>query len=634
MLSDPRALRPLAAVSPCGCSRAASCECGAPEGAARPAPSGAPGGRPLVALASRPVGAKLPGTPGQRAWPVVSFDRTAFGNLPTARGPRVRLPEPLSRPGDAESRATLANEGPGRRSPPDGSDIQGKPREPGGPIDGQVPGPQLAADGGVAGGEGTTAAGSCTPNLYAEYEDPRGDIVIVGDTLLTFANAFQLDAAVLLFMMSNDIPNGTLSVVSPDGRLVHSRGYTNRPAYVRAKEDAFIAGPNSRFRVASVSKSLTALATVLLEQAGVLPDGLQTKVDGYVDLTSVPPLRLTSTPPFFVTYSPAAHLDELKIIHLLTHTGGWFEGTPELETDPATLTGYVAKTCPTVLWTDAGSIANTMASASGPFPTCQYAEITEAFGSTLPVTANQILRWGNTLALSKAPGERYHYSNYGYWLLGRVIEGVTCRGYESFVRDELLLPLGMYDTVMGQTDRARRALREVPYFAELWPWESGSSSLLATQSSPWEVGPIDYEPYAAFDIGNYDAHGGWLSSSFDLALLLAEVFNGRSGVISAASRVLLLYPWECRDWAGNTVGLGFEQSGSSVRKGGQFTGTIARIENRTGNSAGAYSFAYAFNRNWGNLPYVTNNESNMLTTIRNQLAAVTNWGGVDDLFVP
>lgn len=600
-----------AALPPCECSVA-------PHAPAR-LPGAGPSGVPVAHKSIR-CGPENPHPP-RRTWPVATFDSSFF---PTADG-TFSAPFPESWPG-------LSQEGPASRPPTSPQDALDPARQG---MAGQHPAGQPTADtkGGSQGADGATA-GSCAANLYSEYQDPGGAIVLVGDSLLSFADAFALDAAVLLFMGANQIPNGTLSVVSPDGRLVHVRGYTNRVAYTNALEEPFIAGPNSRFRVASVSKTLTAIATVQLEQAGILPDGLQTKVGAYVDLKVVPPIRTTSDPPYVVSYTPAARVDEIRVIHLLTHTGGWFEGSPQQDTSSASGGVYVQNTCPAVLWADQATIANTMASASGPFPTAQYAEITTAFGSTLPVTFNQILRWANTLPLSKPPGERYHYSNYGYWLLGRFIEGVTCRSYSSFVRDELLLPLGMFDTVMGETPRAARALREVPYFAELWPWQSGSTSLSAVQSSPYEAGPVDYEPYAAFDIKNYDAHGGWLSSGYDLALLLAEVFNDRTGLLSVASRILLLYPWVCRDYAGRTAGLGFEHSGSSIRKGGQFTGSIARIENRAGNSAGACSFAYAFNRNWSGLPSVPENETNMLTTIQNQLDQVTDWGGADDLFAP
>ncbi len=47
------------------------------------------------------------------------------------------------------------------------------------------------------------------------------------------------------------------------------------------------------------------------------------------------------------------------------------------------------------------------------------------------------------------PGERINYSNLGYTALGRVIEKVTGKTYESVLREGILEPLGMKDTGCG-----------------------------------------------------------------------------------------------------------------------------------------------------------------------------------------
>ena len=41
------------------------------------------------------------------------------------------------------------------------------------------------------------------------------------------------------------------------------------------------------------------------------------------------------------------------------------------------------------------------------------------------------------------PGERFSYSGEGYYMLQRVVEKVTDRGFEEFIRERLLKPLGM-----------------------------------------------------------------------------------------------------------------------------------------------------------------------------------------------
>jgi len=48
--------------------------------------------------------------------------------------------------------------------------------------------------------------------------------------------------------------------------------------------------------------------------------------------------------------------------------------------------------------------------------------------------------------LLSAPGDEYTYSNLGYSLLGAIVEIVTGRDYEGWLRDRLLVPAGMYET--------------------------------------------------------------------------------------------------------------------------------------------------------------------------------------------
>jgi CubicO group peptidase (beta-lactamase class C family) len=63
-----------------------------------------------------------------------------------------------------------------------------------------------------------------------------------------------------------------------------------------------------------------------------------------------------------------------------------------------------------------------------------------------PVGADALLQMALASPLESEPGAEYDYSNVGYSLLGMVIERVSGRGYEEFLRQELLLPLGMRST--------------------------------------------------------------------------------------------------------------------------------------------------------------------------------------------
>jgi CubicO group peptidase (beta-lactamase class C family) len=61
------------------------------------------------------------------------------------------------------------------------------------------------------------------------------------------------------------------------------------------------------------------------------------------------------------------------------------------------------------------------------------------------------------------PGERTAYSNFGYCVLGRVIEKVYRKTYFDCVRADLCQPLGIRDVRLGYSDSKKRDPREVCY---------------------------------------------------------------------------------------------------------------------------------------------------------------------------
>jgi CubicO group peptidase (beta-lactamase class C family) len=64
------------------------------------------------------------------------------------------------------------------------------------------------------------------------------------------------------------------------------------------------------------------------------------------------------------------------------------------------------------------------------------------------------------------PGSRHAYSNFGYCLLGRVIERVSGNAYDSYVQQDVLGPLGIHRMRLGKTTPSERAADEVAYYGE------------------------------------------------------------------------------------------------------------------------------------------------------------------------
>jgi CubicO group peptidase (beta-lactamase class C family) len=72
----------------------------------------------------------------------------------------------------------------------------------------------------------------------------------------------------------------------------------------------------------------------------------------------------------------------------------------------------------------------------------------------LPLDAFDELIAGGGVRCCWAPGTRFEYSNLGYALLGRIVAAVTGGSYETAIRQMLLAPLGLDRTVRG--GRVRR----------------------------------------------------------------------------------------------------------------------------------------------------------------------------------
>jgi N-acyl-D-amino-acid deacylase len=124
--------------------------------------------------------------------------------------------------------------------------------------------------------------------------------------------------------------------------------------------------------------------------------------------------------------------------------------------------------------------------------------------------------------LDHTPGTTYAYSNFGYMLLGLVVEAVTGQTYTTYVQNSIFLPLGIANTEieLGRTLPEHRNPRE--------PWYSSQG----TAASVFPPHPTVPWPDGGWYLEAMEAHGGLVSSSRALlAFAQAYWFDGapRSG---------------------------------------------------------------------------------------------------------
>ena len=276
------------------------------------------------------------------------------------------------------------------------------------------------------------------------------------------ANPFaSFDAEIENFMRARQVPGGALAVVK-DRRLVYARGYgwADREQKLPPRADTL-------FRIASVSKPVTAVAVLKWVEQGRL--NLDARV---FELVTPPPILAPGA-------APDDRLQRITVRHLLHHTGGWDR---EKSFDPM-------------------------------FRARQIAEAARVPG---PAGPDEIIRFMLGQPLDFDPGTRQAYSNFGYCVLGRVIEKISGWPYEQFVRKQILEPAGIKQMRLGHSLERQRAKNETHYYSA----ENGSADNVfpgEPEKTPW--------PYGGFHLEAMDAHGGWLASAVDLARFAAALDN-------------------------------------------------------------------------------------------------------------
>ena len=189
----------------------------------------------------------------------------------------------------------------------------------------------------------------------------------------------DLDRIFQRFAETEKIPGMVWGVVI-DGRLAHvgSTGVRNRTT--GAGVDA-----STVFRIASMTKSFTALAILKLRDEGKL--SLEDPVSKWIPEFARMPLPTRDTAP-------------LRVRQLLSHSAGFPEDNP---------------------WGDRQLAATD-------------AELTKWLRAGIP--------------FSTPPDTRYEYSNYAFGLLGRIVTKSSGMSYEKYVQREILAKLGMSSSTL------------------------------------------------------------------------------------------------------------------------------------------------------------------------------------------
>jgi CubicO group peptidase (beta-lactamase class C family) len=261
------------------------------------------------------------------------------------------------------------------------------------------------------------------------------------------------------FMQRFDVP-GLSVAIARDGSLLYNEVFGSA-SHDRSEPLA----PGSLFRIASVSKPITSAGIFTLVEKRKL--SLSDKVFGAGAILGTEYGRKPYD----------AYLRNVTVDHLLTHTsGGW---------------------------------QNDNTDSMFRFPQFNHAEL---------------ISWTlDNLPLVNAPGEHFAYSNFGYCLLGRVIEEVAQMPYADYIRQQVLVPCKIDDMRISGSSIAERAPNEVTYYGQ-----NGEN------------------PYG-MNVARMDSHGGWLASATDLARFAADIGARRPTLLTPESIATMTAPGPASD---------------------------------------------------------------------------------------
>jgi CubicO group peptidase (beta-lactamase class C family) len=267
-----------------------------------------------------------------------------------------------------------------------------------------------------------------------------------------------LESRITSLLRKYDIKGASVAVAR-DGKLVFAKGI----GYADAEANAPVE-PKHMFRVASVSKLITAVAIMKMQELGLMD--LDDKVFG--------PEGILNDSVYLAYHD--RRVENITVWHLLDHSSGWNRRFGDHMFMPHT--------------------------------------ISREINVPLPVTTSDIISFALQRRLHFNPGSGSSYSNLGYAILGEIIEKISGRTYEEYVQETILFPLGILDMRIGKNLETERFDNEVKYY------EQTNAMKI---NSVYDFDIMVPFAYGGNDIETLGAAGGWVASASELLKLAVAI---------------------------------------------------------------------------------------------------------------
>ena len=340
----------------------------------------------------------------------------------------------------------------------------------------------------------------------------------------SYTSINKIDNVVKFFMNSYDIP-GLQIAVTKNEKLVFAKGY----GYAD-KENKTLMSPRTIGRIASISKPITSVAMMELKE----------KKPGFSFNRKV----FGSNGILGSQYGSKAysnHEKAIRVVNLLEHTAGgntWDNNFKQEHNGKS-----------------------------------ENPETDDPMFNFNSYTFKKLIGWTlDNRNPDYTPGSYFAYSNFGYCVLGRVLEKMTGQTYAKWVKANVLKKCGIKDMHIGNNSKSEKRKNEMVYYGQ------GSD-----------------KPYN-WNVKRMDSHGGWIASCIDLLRFAVRVDgrNGKKDIISQSSfnTMMKQESYNPNPLSDSNFAKGWEvtRNGGYVH-GGSLPGTFSRLAIR----ADGYCYAIIIN---------------------------------------
>ena len=305
---------------------------------------------------------------------------------------------------------------------------------------------------------------------------------------------------------------GAAVAIIKDENLIYAKGF----GYID-KEQTTATEPYHLFRIASVSKLITAVAIMKLVEDNRIK--LSDKVFGVQGILNDPQ---------FLNYKDKRY-EKITVEHLLRHEGGWLRKYG----DPILMTLDIAK----------------------------------ELKIKPPVDADAMIQFMHKKKIHFDPGSRSAYSNFGYVILGKIIEKKSGVSYENFVKNNILAPVGITDMHVANILPSQKYKNEVNYY------DHGDSQPVPSCLGTGELAP---RCYGGIDSQTSAAAGGWTCSVVALAKFLVSIdgFPAHKDILTKKSIQ------QMTDYNAKSQPMGWRKTNifGDWTRTGSFAGTVALVK--------------------------------------------------------